>query len=86
MLGQAGLADAVEGATAVPVVTLAQHAQTHALHDGIGKNRATRLLQVVGGDIGQVDDLMPHAGLLVLIRQHGVDQVVEHLANLVLLG
>ena len=29
---------------------------------------------------------MPHAGLLVLIRQHGVDQVVEHLANLVLLG
>ena len=29
---------------------------------------------------------MPHAGLLVLIRQHGVDQVVEHLADLVLLG
>ena len=29
---------------------------------------------------------MPHAGLLVLIRQHGVDQIVEHLADLVLLG
>ena len=40
ILGQAGLADAVEGVTAVLVVTLAQHAQTHALHDGVGKDGA----------------------------------------------
>ena len=86
MLGQAGLADAVEGAAAMLVVALAQHAQAHALHDGVGEDGAAALLQVVGGDVGQVDDLVPHAGLLVLIRQHGVDQVVEHLADLVLLG
>ena len=85
-LGQARIADAIKSATAVLVVALAQHAQAHALHDGVGKDGAARLLQIVGGDIGQVDDLVPHAGLLVLIRQHGVDQVVEHLANLVLLG
>ena len=86
MLGQTGLADAVEGAAAMLVVALAQHAQAHALHDGVGKDGAAALLQIVRGDVGQVDDLVPHAGLLVLIRQHGVDQVVEHLADLVLLG
>ena len=86
MLGQARVADAVKRTAAVLVVALAQHAQAHALHDSVGKDGAARLLQVVGGDIGQVDDLVPHAGLLVLIRQHGVDQVVEHLADLVLLG
>ena len=48
--------------------------EPYAFHDGIGKYGGTGFLQVVGSNSAPVHHLVPHAGGLVLVGKHGINQ------------
>ena len=48
--------------------------EAYAFHDDIGEYGGAGFLQVVGGDTSPVYHLVPHAGGLVLVGKHGVNQ------------
>ena len=85
LFAQAGVTDTIKGALTDYVVALIQSTQTGTLHDCVGKDRGSGLFQIVRGNIREVDNLIPHAALLILVRQYRIHEALIDEAQLILL-
>ena len=74
LFGEVCAAYAVKCLLAVFKIFLGKVMEPYAFHDGIGKYGGTGFLQVVRSNSAPVHHLVPHAGGLVLVGKHGINQ------------